>query len=54
MRISLNNSDELSDIFKEIFGKGVDQKINGITTDKIGRAHVRTPVTSQSRMPSSA
>ena len=33
MRISLNNSDELSDIFKEIFGKGLDQNINGITTD---------------------
>ena len=33
MRIDLNKSTELSAIFKELFGEGVDQKINGITTD---------------------
>ena len=34
----------------EIISKRTTNKLD----DKIGRAHVRTPVTSQSRMPSSA
>ena len=29
MRISLNKTTELSAVFKELFGKGIDQKING-------------------------
>ena len=33
MRIGLNKSTELSTVFKELFGKGINQKINGLTTD---------------------
>ena len=44
MRIDLNKSTELSDIFKDLFGKDIGQKINGITTDsrnlKIGDIYI--------------
>jgi len=33
MRIGLNKSTELSAVFKELFGRGFNQKINGLTTD---------------------
>ena len=31
MRIGLNNSTELSDVFKDLFGEGINKKINGLT-----------------------
>ena len=47
-----------SDPFNVIHGKAgfrqVFDHMYETCTDQIGRAHVRTPVTSQSRMPSSA
>ena len=33
MRIGLNKTTELSAVIKELFGKSIDQKINGLTTD---------------------
>ena len=44
MRIGLNKTTELSAVFKELFGKGINQKINGLTTDsrnlKIGDIYI--------------
>ena len=33
MRVGLNNSTELSDVFKDLFGEGINKKINGLTID---------------------
>ena len=44
MRIGLKKTTELSAVFKELFGKGINQKINGLTTDsrnlKIGDIYI--------------
>ena len=46
--------EEVKDLNKAVFNKSFDnEKLNSLD-EKIGRAHVRTPVTEKSRMPSSA
>ena len=43
-----------NDVFPELLNETLDQFLTAQSLDQIGRAHVRTPVTEKSRMPSSA